>query len=393
MSGEIIDNIIKLKELEKLPIFHMSLSSKELFHSNFLGWILENYQEEMVIFFESELRCKFTTREIKNIQREKKNIDLSFTIGDTLFLIENKVKSIAYKEQLDKYSQLDKKIFTNDDVVKIKYILLSLQEPEFINTNKEYQSPNGYIWRYIGYTNLVAGLRKIANFENEYHRHLIEDYIQFIKILNENIMQQVPQANVLNMYQKGTPDYEFLQKLTEIRMHDFFQKAVFENFANDICKELIKQRGTYKELKEIKSGMTRGTGLINIFFEYDSDVSMGIQIQGGQYRKFINGTSEEDIFELSTKLKNKSFFAFQFFGGKEVRPSNPNKKLQKLAENLGIANVDCAFNKYHWPLKKQLFLYKYITPKEVLSNADYINIICDDLKEMISLISEIKKDE
>lgn len=72
MSGEIIDNIIKLKELEKLPIFHMSLSSKELFHSNFLGWILENYQEEMVIFFESELRCKFTTREIKNIQREKR---------------------------------------------------------------------------------------------------------------------------------------------------------------------------------------------------------------------------------------------------------------------------------------------------------------------------------
>lgn len=101
-----VQNIIN--KLKKSPIFNLSLSSKELFHSNFLSWLAENYNEEFGHIFIEYLKDKPTkSSRIKDIKREKKNIDLSFTYIENSqeLLIENKIKSIPYVEQLIKYSK------------------------------------------------------------------------------------------------------------------------------------------------------------------------------------------------------------------------------------------------------------------------------------------------
>lgn len=40
-----------LENLESNPIFRMSLTSKELFHSNFWAWMIEAYPETLKVFY------------------------------------------------------------------------------------------------------------------------------------------------------------------------------------------------------------------------------------------------------------------------------------------------------------------------------------------------------
>ena len=40
---EIKKDVVNLEQLKKNPVFQLSLSAKELFHSNFLYWIASSY--------------------------------------------------------------------------------------------------------------------------------------------------------------------------------------------------------------------------------------------------------------------------------------------------------------------------------------------------------------
>src|SRR5690606_14227209 len=96
-----------IEYLEKSPLFNLSLSSKELFHSNFIAWIVDLYKNEFSVILSQRLGLKIT--EIKKIERETKNIDLSIHYKneneDRLIVIENKVKSLPDKKQLEKYQE------------------------------------------------------------------------------------------------------------------------------------------------------------------------------------------------------------------------------------------------------------------------------------------------
>ncbi len=97
---------ILIKSLQKSPLFNLSLSSKELFHSNFFYWIGQNYPLEFGQLFADYLEEKPADLRVRpeEIYREKDNIDLSFTYSNgEEILIENKVKSVPYLEQLQNH--------------------------------------------------------------------------------------------------------------------------------------------------------------------------------------------------------------------------------------------------------------------------------------------------
>lgn len=160
-----------LCELKKSPIFNMSLSSKELFHSNFIAWVLETYPKQMAEFFSEKLS---NVDEITEIQREKQNIDISFKLGNTVVLIENKVKSIANIEQLQKYT--DK--FKNE--VNKELVLLSLKDSKI--SDKELKN---IFWKKLSYKDLLEAFGKLG-FQNKYHESLITDYVSFVKAIKNN---------------------------------------------------------------------------------------------------------------------------------------------------------------------------------------------------------------
>lgn len=92
--------INKIIELKSSPIFNLSLSSKELFHSNFIAWICDNYPNEfgniLINKFNLDVECK----EIISTKREAKNLDLIIEFKSIKLIIENKVKSVPNKDQL-----------------------------------------------------------------------------------------------------------------------------------------------------------------------------------------------------------------------------------------------------------------------------------------------------
>ncbi|MCK5853449.1 PD-(D/E)XK nuclease family protein, partial [bacterium] len=106
-SNSILKNI---EEIQESAMFQLSLSSMELFHSNFIYMLCRDSfkaKDQMSGIFNKFIGDKNLL--IEGLpKREKLNFDLSFEFGKNdkitdVLIIENKVKAIATKEQLDRY--------------------------------------------------------------------------------------------------------------------------------------------------------------------------------------------------------------------------------------------------------------------------------------------------
>lgn len=351
-----------LTNLKELPIFWMLLSSKELFHSNFISWILETYPKEMGAFFCNILSLD-SIYEISGIEREKHNIDISFHLGNTIVIIENKVKSIAYEEQLLKYNDLYQ-------TKNKKCILLSLKKPIFEINN----------WQYLKYETFIEQLKyliKDIKVEN-YHKDLIEDYIKFINILLTEFLPliNVEKIDICNLYVKNTEENILLEKLIKLRIHDLFLKGLFEEIAITLKKELeskefsISNKVIYKceenDIVSVTFGMSRSQGLLDIKYKIKKDLIIGIQIQGLQYRQFIEGLDKKEVQEISTDfLANKKWFQF-------------TNQLNK-DSTLEIYPLKGVFNRFD--SSSGLFLYRSVKLNS-LKNKDLFEIIYQDINDI-----------
>jgi len=117
--------------LKQSPLFQLSLASKELFHSNFLAWLCEAYSDRAGCLFATFLPRPPLTCEGLTVCRESHNIDLLLTYpGGAQLVIENKVKSLPAKQQLEEYAAA----FPEKE--QIGFLLLSLTRPAFLPLNE-----------------------------------------------------------------------------------------------------------------------------------------------------------------------------------------------------------------------------------------------------------------
>lgn len=109
------------KKLEASPMFQLSLSSKELFHSNFLYWIWKCSPDAFKAVIGGLIGEKVDWPEGYVVKHEFNNYDVCALApnGERLLVLENKVKSIPRLDQLEEY-QSENKGF------KPIYVLLSL---------------------------------------------------------------------------------------------------------------------------------------------------------------------------------------------------------------------------------------------------------------------------
>lgn len=85
-----------LKTINKLSnnaMFNVSLTSRELFHTNFWTWMLRKYPKVFTPVFYPE----YNKKDKIEVLREYKNTDLFLKIGDKSIIIENKLKSLPDK--------------------------------------------------------------------------------------------------------------------------------------------------------------------------------------------------------------------------------------------------------------------------------------------------------
>ena len=100
-----------INALNANPMFHMSLASKELFHSNFLYWLWKLDASKFLTLLDKLSECNDFSRltpDSIEVKREYQHFDLCVLEkghpNNVLLVIENKVKSIPYVEQLNAYT-------------------------------------------------------------------------------------------------------------------------------------------------------------------------------------------------------------------------------------------------------------------------------------------------
>jgi hypothetical protein len=92
-TQDCIENILK----DKSPMLALYRSSKELFHTNFISWLLELDNGIGLQVCNLLLNTKWNGSIF--VEREKNNVDITITYKGKKYLLENKVKDVLTEEQ------------------------------------------------------------------------------------------------------------------------------------------------------------------------------------------------------------------------------------------------------------------------------------------------------
>lgn len=191
MDNEKLKNIIN--DLSNNVMFSLSLTSKELFHSNLWAWLGRKYPK---MFTEIFLDEKVELDENSIILREYKNFDLYVETKNSIYVFENKCKSMPNKSQLKEYDTKLAKI-KEEKEKEIKTKLISYFEPIGTYVWADDNTPSRiHDWSIITYNELYNKFKNsfknnkeiIEKNEKETENNdkiIIEEYIKCLKLLND----------------------------------------------------------------------------------------------------------------------------------------------------------------------------------------------------------------
>lgn len=304
-------NISKsLSGLKTNPIFQLSLASKELFHSNFLYWLSFYNKEQFKNLIEELAGNKIQWPENPynwKVLREDNNMDLCIRKYDPkekdenkarkeyLFVLENKVKSIATKAQLTEYYE---KVGKENKEHKCSFCLLSLSEGFLERMNIE-EDDKSRIWVIKSYSDLAKALKKFYLKDNASggELYIIEQYHRFIEKLNEIAKEMIPSMEFKWEYTAIN------EELKDLHIDDLRQKIIANKLAVEIAEKLSAQGGTVRfnvsdkdlwknQEKDKKSifltaGFTNGRLLVHLSKFIADDKLIRLEIEGNRYKRGV----------------------------------------------------------------------------------------------------------
>lgn len=348
-----INNNIKV--LKDSFIFQLCMSDKELFHSNFIYGLWKNdYANFKLLLEKIGFNCiNYASLEGK---REHNNYDFCFQDkdGKVVLIIENKVKSIPQKEQLDRY-------VSNFKDEKPYFILLSLMDqfPAYEDIKED------KIWRLVSYRDLITWLKELK-WSSDLQQY-VKDYCTAMEALINEVNKYSSSEDSLYFKLKNADEYKDYK---ELRIHDLFGKLWFSQIGQYVTKriksnnleyDLTKQCNTNKIFNEkpskliyLNSDYTHsGGGLFEFKILFRTGIILGVQIQDDAYRHFIEYKGEKDFsqdkydwfFDLESQGKynkeekmknfrdfedNKGWKCYRDQGDGIFLEFGPNYKYQKL---------------------------------------------------------------
>lgn len=298
-----------LTQLNSMPIFRLSLGSKELFHSNFLEFLWDMNKAMFIRIINKLLPADHRLPENINysyheLSREKENFDIcvfhSITKKKKMhivydLIIENKVKSIPSKIQLDDYVT---KVLKNkwNKGCPPRYILLTLvdvfADKKIIEDEK--------VWTIANYNDLKMAVEQEQSiFCTNVGASYVKDYCLFIEQLHK--LQHLILSNFETSQLFGD-----VEEYKQCRLHDLYIKLRCCHFLM-LLKDRIEKQGLpvsfIKEHKNIRVkhipqiylnyNIFRGVGQAAAWLYTSTCNSIDeniyeIVIQGNQYRHGIN---------------------------------------------------------------------------------------------------------
>ena len=311
----------QLQRLNRSPLFAISLSGKELSHSNFWAWILEQEVEGKHPFIEVFIPdfyqngCTFIS-----VEREKKYVDLTITYKNKaneteVLIIENKIKSIPTKEQLIRYEEeLGKQDLTITGILTGLYASLDIQDLRK--------------WSFLSYQEIA---KRIMNIQKTHPTMDFADYIkqyaEDIEVLYDLFQSKIEQNK--GKYIIGDEDLE------KIRYSDIYVKLKGSEFMEEINKRLNFE--AYKDWAKPVCGLSfnHKKPTLSIVFSQringdpTKEIGMiGVQIEGDQFRIYGGASQEGNYHEkiVIEKLYNCDYFKRNF--SEEITKQNCTSKMR-----------------------------------------------------------------
>lgn len=308
ISNKLKEELNKLFEsIKRSPIYNLSMADKELFHSNMLAWIFEEYPQVVKKLFKLEDEIL-----IEQVDRERKHFDLLITYnGGKNIIIENKVKSIPYKSQLEKYTESALKD-ANLNKTETSFYLLSLIKPNWIENENELEAKD-HNWKYISFEGVVESISEIKTFKLPYHKMLIDDYKNYCTFLNESIQRLKNNNDVYFIPKIGNNRFDSML----IKWHYSIMKERILNMTYFQERLLIDTIVNSGEIGKIKVGSAIAPkskqGILEFHYlvdfekknkdELKSLLFFGIQIEGNEFRHFIDLSRNKEYYLKNENIK------------------------------------------------------------------------------------------
>lgn len=376
---------VLLIELNKNPMFHLSLGSKELFHSNFLAFLWDQNPKAFLELLNDLCLNSINVADLLNkkeltLDREKENFDICIhhkegkkEIYD--IIIENKVKSIPYKEQLEDYED---KVRKHQKGRTIKNILLTLAD-NFPNAN------NIKGWIIVSYKALAQKLKSSKSDFSSSNRQIlqyIEDYIDYIKQLTplkdkilEDLKNNGPyhQQEDINTFHKYKLSDLYIKLrgayfigLIKDKLESTYKKngVDVEYFTSSKFEERRRGGSGEKTMIWLHSGMNRGKSTVTASINpANSENLYELQIEGDQYRHMFNQNGlVAKRGSVSKNLLNIPYFDYNNL------PSKVNNNWAGKSD----------FNQY-----KPNCLYKYVKFDSEIKVNEMIDILVEDIQNVL----------
>ena len=350
-----------IKTLQNNVAFQLSLTSKELFHSNFLAWLAED--KDTTDIFNDVLRNCFGAKDLAfdpdemMVMREYKNFDFcickrlknenedvketektekEFVPGNVLFVLENKFKSLPYKEQLEKYQKKVEK--GNKKGKPVQYCLLSLAQG-FKDFGKDWK-----VATYEEYAHALRNANKSKN-KNSFKKKLINIYCKFIKTFSDQIKDSLQdlydkEVDKLEAKVDSKVEWEILtnhQEFQTIRCNDVWQKIVMQHCARFLAQ---KVKETFKGKKEVTMAHS------------DKDIWLKTGTENkGKFFTMVNFFHGEALLELKYLIPEKGLLTLQQQGNHPLRIG-----ILALNKNNGITKTLKKSNLEAWKNKVKVHL-------------------------------------
>ena len=371
--------------LRKNPMFRLSMSSLELFHSNFLEWLFDIDHKAFLNCFGLKVNNSSTytiEREYRlgtarvNGKKKKWVTDIAvFEKADDknekkkkaaktdknkklILIIENKIKSTPSKGQLENQSkEADKK------AKGCKKVLLSLFEYS-VSKGKSYGFDK------VLYKKLCGKIQ--ANYESyRSSNSYINDYCEMLN----NLQKVIDEDPLVKDWKDGHyTAHMFSKKLEIYDMMDAFRKYQAASLVNEFENSFIITNPTTGMSLCKKTGlpMTCEHSLNNkhacttIAYELNSRLCVGVQIEHDQLRIFF-----ED--------KNKKFNIpnVDAYWNNWFKPLTPQGKSTKKG-----GPAYCSYN-----MSKSLFIYRYVKFDDIWGpNPIAIDKLCIRVEDLLNKI-------
>lgn len=289
----------ELEDLKHSPIANISLASKELFHSNFLAWVFNTYPVTINAVLSIARLEPRASGECVEVTREERSLDLVARIGDDrLLVIENKLKSLPYKEQLSRYEIEAEKLDPSRD--SCEFVLLTLSHLDCDGDDLPLDR-----WNHVDYGTLAASLlENMPRDADPYHLAIVGDYAKFVSALLRVAIDESKYVwSKAGSKLHGEDESAWLKKH---KLHDLFGKRQGQRVAAMIRRRLIEKLGdrvqwqrsprdTHPSQVSVYSGFSNSQPLVGIFLALSKlhcpvdgvPVGIGFQVQGDQFRSYV----------------------------------------------------------------------------------------------------------